>query len=299
MMTRQTSTPSIFSSSSSSLSSSTRPTIQHCHELEDQVAALRAQLELVEAQHDSAEVHVVFATHEIAILRNQANRCSEKQAKQGWRINTSARVMTLDEGLREAQKERAKCDEKERKKAERRAKKDAVDQENLICRTTKGAQMIFIGSLGSKNKTELQDLASILSLSIAGTKVNLQQCIEDEFEKRPKLKDEAQFLGLFKQSQKRPAPTNKDMAAGFNDIFQSQPPLQRHRLNTMAETMPSTLYSMQSSLSHPPSSPIHTSSSRAYHYPSQLHVGSLTMMAHCSDCQFAPGSHSLYHHSGR
>ncbi|KAG6880848.1 hypothetical protein C0993_004002, partial [Termitomyces sp. T159_Od127] len=125
MMTRQTSTPSIFSSSSSSLSSSTRPTIQHCHELEDQVAALRAQLELVEAQHDSAEVHVVFATHEIAILRNQANRCSEKQAKQGWRINTSARVMTLDEGLREAQKERAKCDEKERKKAERRAKKDA------------------------------------------------------------------------------------------------------------------------------------------------------------------------------
>ncbi|KAG6858639.1 hypothetical protein C0993_005328, partial [Termitomyces sp. T159_Od127] len=104
--------------------------------------------------------------------------------------------------------------------------------------------MVFIGSLGSKNKTELQDLASILSLSIAGTKADLQQCIEDEFEKHPELKNEAQFLGLFKQSQKRPAPTNKDMAAGFNDIFQSQPPLQRHRLNTMAETMPSTLYSM-------------------------------------------------------
>ncbi|KAG6883239.1 hypothetical protein C0993_007254, partial [Termitomyces sp. T159_Od127] len=170
------------------------PTIQHCHELEDQVVALCAQLELVEAQHDSAEVHVVFATREIAILHNQANCCSEKQAKQGRRINTSAHVMTLDEGLREAQKERAKRDEKERKKAERRAKKDAVDQENLI--------YVFIGSLGSKNKTELQDLASILSLSIAGTKANLQQHIEDEFEKRPKLKDEAQFLGLFKRSQK-------------------------------------------------------------------------------------------------
>lgn len=83
-----------------------------------------------------------------------------------------------------------------------------------------GAQMVFTGSLGLKNKTELQDLASILSLSIAGTKAELQQCIEGEFENHPEPKNEVQFLGLFKRSQNWPAPTDKDMAAEFNDILQ-------------------------------------------------------------------------------
>jgi hypothetical protein len=46
-------------------------------------------------------------------------------------------------------------DKKERKAAEKWKKKADQENENLIWQATQGATMIFMGSLGSKNKTEL------------------------------------------------------------------------------------------------------------------------------------------------
>ena len=177
-------------------------------------------------------------------------------------------------------------DENEKEKAEKRAKKDAMEKENLIRCTTISMQMVFTGSLSSKNKTELQDLASVLKLSIAGTKVKLQQHIEDEFNKHPELKDEAQFSGLFRQLHKQSATTNNDTNAGFHDVLDSQPPLQRCCLNTTAGTIPIPLYL------HHPSSPLLLPSLLKYRHPAHLHAGPSTMPQY-PDHHITP-SHSLY-----
>ena len=146
--------------------------------------------------------------------------------------------------------------------------------------------MVFTGPLSSKNKTELQDLASVLKLSITGTKDDLQQHIEDEFNKHPELKDKAQFSGLFRQLHKQSAPTNNDTNAEFRNVLDSQLLLQLHHLNTTAGTIPIPLYL------HHPSSPPLLPSLLKYCHPAHLHAGPSTMPQY-PDHHITP-SHSLY-----
>ncbi|KAG6875827.1 hypothetical protein C0992_002150 [Termitomyces sp. T32_za158] len=117
------STPSSGSRTPKSSGTKSIMTAEWCHELENEVAALQYQLELTTAQRDSAEVHVVFAMCENAVLRQQANCCVEKQAKRDRRIHTSAHIMTSDEGLQEAEREWAKCGEKESEDAKEGTKR--------------------------------------------------------------------------------------------------------------------------------------------------------------------------------
>ncbi|KAG6874107.1 hypothetical protein C0992_008100, partial [Termitomyces sp. T32_za158] len=238
-------------------------------------------LELTTAQRDSAEVHVVFAMHENAVLCQQANCRVEKQAKQDWRIHTSACVMTSDEGLQEAEQEQAKHEEKERVKMQKKAQKDTAEKENLVRQTTKGAQMIFAGSLGTKNKTDLQDLALVLGLSLKGKKIDLQQRIEDKFNDHPELKVEPRFSGLFRRSQKQPAPSNDDTVVASNNLPESQPPLQCCHFN-ITDNLPTTPYSMQSTLGLPSTPPTPVSFPTAGTSYSAQHSGPLTAVAYYS-----------------
>ena len=98
--------------------------------------------------------------------------------------------------------------------------------------------MTFTGSLGSKNKTELQDLATALNLSMEGTKPELTTRINAHFNENQDLKAHDRFIGLFsRRPQKRPVPI--DNTASSDTVTATVPPPQCQRLDITAVNTPS------------------------------------------------------------
>lgn len=74
-----------------------------------------------------------------------------------------------------------------KKEAERRRKEKEIAR-NQQCQAH-SADEPFVGSLGSKNKADLQEIAGVLSLSEDGTKDTLIQRINSFFDSNPLQRD--------------------------------------------------------------------------------------------------------------
>ncbi|KIK05054.1 hypothetical protein K443DRAFT_4067 [Laccaria amethystina LaAM-08-1] len=141
---------------------------------------------------------------------------------------------------------------------------------------------VFKGALGSKNKTELEDIADALELPIDGTKEDLKGHINAYFEHNPSKKEDPRYVGIFNSSrgQKRAAPPNKNSSGRLATT--AEPPTQRRRLNE-SESNPlgavtntyTELMSMTPAFHQIPTSftaPTHTPSIPATSFPSSSHV---------------------------
>ncbi|PBK67787.1 hypothetical protein ARMSODRAFT_1005202, partial [Armillaria solidipes] len=101
--------------------------------------------------------------------------------------------------------------------------------------------MTFIGSLSSKNKTELGDLAAALDVPSGGlTVVKLREDISQYLMYHPDMKLDERYLGIFSRLRKRPVPaeTENEVPPANASIPESPPPAQRHRLDTAAAADP-------------------------------------------------------------
>ena len=87
------------------------------------IRTLKRELADTRAQRDAAEVHAVMAQREAAVWKYRFNKKKEAATEPTRRIHTSSRVVTNDQGLREAQEDREKQQEKKRKEAEKKARK--------------------------------------------------------------------------------------------------------------------------------------------------------------------------------
>lgn len=101
-----------------------------------------------------------------------------------------------------------------------RAAKAAKDAEQVL-RRTQQSNTIFTGSLSSKTKSDLQDIANALRLKVDGLKAALLENIRKHLEDNPEQHKTAQFCGLSDCPQKRRASSQDD---------ENQPPTNRPRL---------------------------------------------------------------------
>ena len=92
----------------------------------------------------------------------------------------------------------------------------------------------FTGSLASKNKPDLQEIAAALNLSEDGTKDALTQRINVFFNSNPLLHDEPRFSGLFHHALQRCTQTNDQNDHPMVSISESStsPHDMRHPLST-------------------------------------------------------------------
>ncbi|KAK0481014.1 hypothetical protein EDD18DRAFT_1363522 [Armillaria luteobubalina] len=124
--------------------------------------------------------------------------------------------------------------------------------------------MTFTGSLSSKNKTELGDLAAALDIPSEGLTVSkLREDISQYFMEHPDMKLDERYLGIFSRSRKRPVPaeTEDEMPPAHTSIPEPPPRAQRRRLNTAAPTDSplSTFESDQRPISYMQMHPVSTS----------------------------------------
>ncbi|KAF8431186.1 hypothetical protein L210DRAFT_3334054, partial [Boletus edulis BED1] len=86
---------------------------------------------------------------------------------------------------------------KAQKKMAAVAQRAAKDAERSARRAAQGADVRFTGSLSTKNKDDLIDIATALVISTDGTKSDVLKAIKDHFEANPELKSDTRFTELF------------------------------------------------------------------------------------------------------
>ncbi len=146
-------------------------------------------------------------------------------------------MLTSSEGKRLAEEKDAKCIAKVQKKkeAERRRKEKEIARNQQ--HQAHSADEPFVGSLGSKNKADLQEIAGVLSLSEDGTKDMLIQRINSFFDSNPLQRDSPRFSGLFHRARRRPGPgpqeenTHTIASTSQNSLHHMHPPLAANILN--------------------------------------------------------------------
>ena len=222
-------------------------------DLHEAIRCLKRELQHVESERDAARVHAVFADRHAAVFQYRFNKKQAKLNQVSSRIHTKSRVVTNDQGLEEAKEHWEKKNEKKQKAAEKQARKAAKEKEDLVRRAVQGSTRVFIGSLSSKNKTELEDIGDALALDISGTKSILVARINEYFDEHPRFKEDPRFSGIFERSRgrKRPAPVDENQLN--NSLPQAQTPSesthigQRRRLHSP----PPSLHAITNTV-HPP-----------------------------------------------
>jgi hypothetical protein len=143
-------------------------------------------------------------------------------------------VLTSAEGKRLAAEKDAERIAKAQKKKEaeriRKEKEVARDQQ----RRARHPDEPFVGSLASKIKADLQEIAGALSLSEDGTKDALIQRINSFFESNPSHRNSPRFSGLFCRVQKRGPQETEDthpIASTSQDLLHVSQPLAGNIVN--------------------------------------------------------------------
>jgi len=169
--------------------------------LEKTVLSLTSEVRTLGAQCAMAKDEVKDLKRKLNARENKARKCPK--------LNADARCLTSAEGRQLAMEHEAAKAAEQQKKTAARERRAAQDAEREQQRRERDPNQAFSGSLSSKNKPDLQDVAHSLQLDITGTKKDLVERITAHFDARPEKKTEARYEGIFNP---RRRPRNDDNA---------------------------------------------------------------------------------------
>src|SRR6266852_4185644 len=178
--------------------------VQYSHDpvLFDRICLLEKQVQLLSG-------HVKMVELELQNEKRKSNQWDGRASKRR-KLNVEARVLTSAEGKRlAAEKEAERVAKMQKKKeAERSWKEKEAERDQQ--RQARGPDAPFTGSLTSKNKPDLQEIAAALNLLEDGTKDALIQRITACFDSNPLLRDGPRFSGLFHRALRRRPQATED-----------------------------------------------------------------------------------------
>lgn len=142
-------------------------------------------------------------------LKRKVNQQDNARGNKKRKVVTNARMLTSEEGLRLAEEQEEEQRIKKQKKKEAAQRREDKAAEGRRQRAERDPSEPFRGSLTSKSKGDLQEIASVLGLSEDGTVKELQTRIITHFGAHPHLRDSPLFTGLFNRTRtSRPNMTN-------------------------------------------------------------------------------------------
>ncbi|KAJ4466958.1 hypothetical protein C8R41DRAFT_925924 [Lentinula lateritia] len=159
-------------------------------ELMRRVADLEHDLAITKAERDAATVYAVCSGQEASIYKHRLNSRKNKKDS-SKRFPTLARVVTSRDGRIQAKEDDVRRQAKVQADEERARKKKDKERDDIIRRAAQEKEGTeFKGSLNSKNKTELEDIAFSLGLDIDATAIVLKIRIDAHFNATPSLKQD-------------------------------------------------------------------------------------------------------------
>jgi hypothetical protein len=169
-------------------------------------------------------------------LSNEKRKSNQQDSRASKRrkLNVEARVLTSAEGKRlAAEKDAAHVAKAQKKKDAERLRKEkevARDQQ----RRAHPSDEPFVGSLASKNKADLQEIAGALNLPEDGTKDALIQRINSFFDSNPLQRVSARFSGLFNRRTQRRCPQETENP---NPVASTSQNLLQHTYRPLADNI--------------------------------------------------------------
>jgi uncharacterized protein YaiL (DUF2058 family) len=203
----------------------------------EQISQLKGHVAELTIQRDAAETHAVLVQRQNSVLHHQLNTKTSSKEKSSRRIYTKSRVVTSEEGRAEAAAQQAEQLAKEKEAEDKRTQKAAAAAESQARRVAQGDNIEFKGSLLSRNKDALKDIAHALNISLDGTKNELNDRILGHLAIHPELKADKRFTGLYTtraRGQKRPLDETQPTDA-------APPPSQRPRLADISNDLSSNV----------------------------------------------------------
>ena len=159
-------------------------------------------------------------------LQNEKRKSNERDGRASKRrkLNVEARVLTSAEGRRFAEEKEAEQAAKAQKKRDAAIRRKEKEVERDRQHRARGPDAPFTGSLTSKNKPDLKEIAAALDITEDGTKDALIQHINAFFDSNPSLRESPRFSGLFHRASRRhpretentqPTPSTSQIAPRF------------------------------------------------------------------------------------
>jgi hypothetical protein len=179
------------------------PIQPHLDALSQAYTTLQEQNLALHSENSTLRAHCVIAGTEIQSLQRRLNAKENRPSKRR-KLNVDARWLNSDEGLRLAEEYeavRVADEEKKHSARELRAAKEAEREEQ---RWQRDPNTPFTGTLNSKSKADLQDVAHALGLSMDGQKKDLLERIKAYFDANTTLRDHPCYEGLFHRVRNRP-----------------------------------------------------------------------------------------------
>jgi hypothetical protein len=177
-------------------------------------------------------------------LKRKVNEKDNARSNKKHKVVTNPRMLTSDEGLRlvEEQEEEQRIKKQKKKEAVQRREDKAAESQQQ--RAHRDPHEPFRGSLTSKSKGDLQEIACVLGLSEDSTVKDLQARIVAHFDAHSHLRDAPLFTGLFNRTHtSRPNTTNLNNASTVTDtqpmLSEShRPALTTNLLNVLPQSLP-------------------------------------------------------------
>jgi hypothetical protein len=163
--------PSVFYAHTRSRSSKSHSGRVSAPTIQAENTELRARVTALESRVATAEAHAALARTEIQALKRKLNTKKDKTKRR--KLNVEARWLNSDEGLRIAQEQEASRAAEEQRKREGREVRAAKQAEREEQRRKRDPNKPFTGSLTTKMKADLQDVAQVLGLTIDSLKKDL------------------------------------------------------------------------------------------------------------------------------
>ncbi|KAJ8693251.1 hypothetical protein PTI98_010490 [Pleurotus ostreatus] len=139
--------------------------------------------------------------------KERGGRGRDRGNRRKWECPLT-RVLTSQKGIELARQKEAEQREKQQAKDAAREARAAKENEEEQHRVSRDPNEPFYGSLSSKNKSDLKDVAHALKLSKEGTKEVLLKRIQDHFDDHPHLRVDQRFHGLFNRGRPRASEPN-------------------------------------------------------------------------------------------
>jgi hypothetical protein len=191
----------------------------------------------LEKKVDFYKSHCTMLETENQNLKRKVNQQDNARSNKKRKVVTNARMLTSDEGLRLAEEQEKEQCIKKKKKEENVQRREDKAAERRRQRAARDPSEPFRGSLTSKNKGDLQEIAGVLDLSEDGTMKDLQARIIVHFDAHPDLRDSPLFTGLFNRTHTfQPNKTTDDTSThtlSHAPLQQRQSALTTNLLNVM------------------------------------------------------------------
>ena len=162
----------------------------------DEIARLQAENQELTWQRDTANTHAVVLRRENNDLKQKLNTKAESsRRKKGLR--TKGELLTSLEARERLAQEAAERDAKQKKRDEAQKRREDKAVERQIQRDAMNGNETYMGTLSSKNKAELEDIAHALGLPEKGLKADLIERIKTHLNGNPELQNDSRFSGLY------------------------------------------------------------------------------------------------------